>query len=258
MLNDNRTTRGARTMFAIAGALSSALFCARAAIVRIAKIIAPMNTAKLRDGIVLIIGLLFSSVAHSTIFDDPTNELSDPTIAASHQAFNGGYSVDKVFDDNVSGSSNGFGNVYATGRQNNSQDAFIEFDFGSATTIGGFVFYQRGNNNDTVFGFDLIFDDSSDFSSPIQSLVFATSGVSDFLLQGDNAVNRRPDRQEFEFASGITAQYVRWSVNRPSQTRFEGAAEMEFWATPVPEPSTTALLALGLLGVGFARKRRSH
>jgi hypothetical protein len=28
--------------------------------------------------------------------------------------------------------------------------------------------------------------------------------------------------------------------------------------TPVPEPATTTLLALGLLGVGFARKRRTH
>jgi hypothetical protein len=26
----------------------------------------------------------------------------------------------------------------------------------------------------------------------------------------------------------------------------------------IPEPTTTALFALGLLGVGFARKRRTH
>ena len=29
-------------------------------------------------------------------------------------------------------------------------------------------------------------------------------------------------------------------------------------SVPVPEPTTTALLALGLLGAGFARKRRTH
>ena len=45
-----------------------------------------------------------------------------------------------------------------------------------------------------------------------------------------------------------------------------GSANADFYigglallsTSQVPEPTTTALLALGLLGIGFARKRRTH
>ena len=192
----------------------------------------------------------------ATIFDDSGNELTDPTITASQTRHNSDYDVDNIFDDDVSGSGNGAGSEYATGNPTSAAaDAFVEFDFGVATEIGGFVFYQRGNNNDTVLSFNLIFDDTSDFSSPLSTLTFATTGTPDFALQGDNAVNNTPDRQEFEFSTSITARYVKWDVTS-SDSNFDGASEMEFWSVPEPTSLLLAVISCFCLGLGVKRRPR--
>ena len=195
----------------------------------------------------------------ATVFDDPGNELADPTITASQTAHSSSYAVDNIFDNDVSGAGNDAGHGYATGTPTNAAaDAFVEFDFGTATDIGGFVFYQRGNNNDTVLSFNLIFDDTSDFSSPLSTLTFDTTGTPDFALQGDNAVSGVPDRQEFEFSSNITARYVKWDVSS-SDSVFDGATEMEFWSSSVvPEPSSIVLTVISCLCLGLGVKRRTR
>lgn len=206
------------------------------------------------------------------LFSDPVNELPDPVITNSQTPHNASYVAANVFDNDVSGASNDAGNGYATTSAGGgtSNDAFIEFDFGVVTALDGFVFYQRGNNNDTVFNFDLIFSNNSDLSSPVGTLNFATNGSGDFLLLGDNPTNGMPQRQEFQFPASINARYVRWDVNS-AQSVFEGASEMEFWAfaAVVPESDALAMFAIGAciairLGIGRRRRRvavlrwRSH
>ena len=63
----------------------------------------------------------------------------------------------------------------------------------------------------------------------LSGIYMTTVGFEDLLGGGDN------DYNDFMFS-------LRNVVDPPS----------------VPEPTTTALLALGLLGAGFARRRRAH
>lgn len=182
---------------------------------------------------------LVGPVRAATIFDNPLNELTDPTITASQTAFSGSFSVDKVFDNDLSSS-------YAT--TGAAGDAFINFDFGSATAIGGFAFAQRGGSG-WVTDFDLVFSNNSDFSAPVTTLNFATSGSPDYTLIYTNVSTI----QQIEFTSAVTARYVRWDSNA-SNNNYDGAAEMQFWA-PVPEPGSAALMGLGGLCLLMRRRR---
>ena len=179
-----------------------------------------------------------SATSHAaSIFDDLSNELTDPSITTSAPRYNGTFDVSNVFDDNLS-------NTYGTGGV--AADAFIDFDFSAATIVGGFVFAQRGS--ELVTDFDLIFSNNADFTAPVATLNFATTGTPDFTL----ATGTTEALQQFEFASAVNARYVKWEANA-SNNIFDGAAEMQFWT--VPEPSTTALLGLGGLALILRRRR---
>jgi hypothetical protein len=192
--------------------------------------------------------LALATANGASIFDDLSNELADPSITTSETAHSGSFLADNVFDGIVATASG----QYATGNPTNSAaDAFIDFDFTTATTIGGFVFYQRDSGNDQVTDFDLIFSNNADFTAPVATLNFATTGTPDFTLVADPTGT--PTRQEFEFVSSVNARYVKWEVNA-SASIYDGAAEMEFWA-PVPEPSSAALLGLGGLALIFRRRK---
>jgi hypothetical protein len=181
------------------------------------------------------------------IFDTPANELADPAITASQTPFSAGYVASNVFDG-IFGNGSG---EYATSNAV-AGDAFIDFDFGTPKAVGGLVFYQRTGGADGVTSFQLIFDDSSDFSSPLATKTFATSGVRDFTLLNDQG-----NRQEFEFPVGISARYVRWDVVSAMGNGYDGAAEMGFWTgVAVPEPTTCAMGLAGLTCGGYLMFRR--
>lgn len=184
----------------------------------------------------------------ATIFDTLANQLADPAITASQTPHSAAYVASNVFDG-IFGTGSG---EYATTNAI-SGDAFIDFDFGVPQTIGGFVFYQRLGGADGVTSFQLIFDDTGTFSSPLATRTFATSGARDFTLLNDVAGSR----QEFEFPAGVNARYVRWDVVSAIGNGYDGAAEMEFWTgVAVPEPGTSAMALAGLMGVGLSRWRR--
>ncbi|GEM_PF-2748906 len=195
------------------------------------------------------LALTFCGTAQSaTIFDNPANQLADPAITASQTPHSAAYVASNVFDG-IFGTGSG---EYATTNAV-SGDAFIDFDFGVPQAIGGFVFYQRLGGADGVTSFQLVFDDNNDFSSPLATKSFATSGVRDFTLLNDTAGSR----QQFEFPSGVNARYVRWDVISAVGNGYDGAAEMEFWTgVAVPEPATFAMALAGIACGGFSVWRR--
>jgi len=166
-----------------------------------------------------------------------TTLLPNPTITASQTPHSGSYVAANVFNQDPTQTSlpGGSGLVYATGSPTSANaDAFINFDFGSPRYITEYHFWDRANDNDTVFGFNLILDDNSDFSSPIRTFTFSEPiGGSDFALLPDDGANA--SRETFPFSSaanspvsGITAQYARWEVTS-SQGIYDGATEMRFY-----------------------------
>jgi hypothetical protein len=191
----------------------------------------------------VLTALAGSSILAATIFDNPANQLPDPTITGSATPFSGAYTAANVFDGIFASGSGEYATTNAL-----YGDAYIDFDFGTPTAVGGFVFYQRLGGADGVTNFQLVFSNSSDFSSPISTLTFATSDPRDFTLLNDDGRTR----QEFQFASGVEAQFVRWDVVTSIGNGYDGAAEMEFWGgvAVVPEPSATLLAGCGLIAIG--------
>lgn len=59
-------------------------------------------------------------------------------------------------------------------------------------------------------------------------------------------------------STSTTASGVEFLPTSGFAMGFGGTLSFDAAATSVPEPTTTALLALGLLGAGFARKRRMY
>ena len=73
----------------------------------------------------------------------------------------------------------------------------------------------------------------------------------DAFLQIDVITNNLNDQVDINYESGPTGTGV-------TSNSFAFQATWLVRAASVPEPTTTALIALGLLGAGFARKRRTQ
>lgn len=107
--------------------------------------------------------------SQAAIFSTPSNQLTDPAITASQTPFSPSYVAANVFDGIFGTGSGEYSTTNAV-----SGDAFIDFDFGSPQVVGGFVFYQRLGGADGVTNFQLIFDDTNDFSSPLATKTLST------------------------------------------------------------------------------------
>lgn len=187
--------------------------------------------------------------------------LPNPEITASQTPHSLDYVADNVFNQDHTQISlpGGAGNDYSSSGSAGLV-AFLDFDFGSPTYITEFHYWERPQNADSVFGFNLILDDNADFSSPIRVFTFAEPiGSADFALLPDDG-NGVSTREEFRFSDaatggvpGITARYVRWEVTS-SQNGFDGATEMRFFTAP--EPASLGLGMFGALAVGILLWRR--
>jgi uncharacterized protein YceK len=98
----------------------------------------------------------------------------------------------------------------------------------------------------------------------VYSLFHGSSG-SDWQLIGDGTfIDEDPTRisAHYAFDTGQSMRYVKYEVNGGSH--WSGIAEIRVWADddsppgPLPEPSTLALLATGLLGLSVLVHRRGR
>src|SRR4030095_11621796 len=99
--------------------------------------------------------------------------LVNPTITSSAPAFNGSFSVDRIFDGEKT-------SEYAS--QGQGANTFIEFDFGAPITMDAFALVNRPV--DSVDSYDLIFSNSPDFSNPtVLSISGAITGARNGPIQ---------------------------------------------------------------------------
>ena len=146
--------------------------------------------------------------------------------------------------------------------QTNPPSIFDEFKLGTITLTNGIFFFQAAVDITVSTASDNSMFDGKSFSDTLQYIVTSNTGTDE-----DNADYAyfigRPELGQirvYEAASAFpnTGSIELWGkVGSLTPTGFRNAFGGVF-LQPVPEPSTYALLALGLAVVGFAARRHSE
>jgi len=211
--------------------------------------------------VALVLGLSGSAMADVSFPDWYTvpagyEELTDPTPIGWCSAQSGHVPSDAFANTGADGYYSD-GGIPPYGALN----TFVDFDFGSEVTIGGFAHLQRNYSAglachaDTA---DLIFTNTAptidlDPESPTykQGLpvqnVIATVVVDH--VAGDHAVT-------VVTFTPVTARYVRWDVTALADPgTYVGTDEFAFLGAPIPEPGVMVLAGFGALALLLRRKR---
>jgi hypothetical protein len=138
--------------------------------------------------------------------------LLPPAVINSSPQFSPGFAPAAARDGN-------FGSDYASlGAMGNM---FIDFDFGTATQITGFEFLNRWS--DRVTTFNLIFADTPDFATPIETQSFTADASGNFVNSAT--------------FGAVSARYVRLQATGFSGANNTGVREIQFF-TAVGQPAT--------------------
>jgi MYXO-CTERM domain-containing protein len=164
-----------------------------------------------------------------------TARLAPPTVYNGSAPFSPAYALQNAANDNAG--RDGTGNEYAS--RGGGASTFVDFDFGKATALSGFDFLNR--EDDVITAYDMIFSDSPNFTSPIQTLSFTAS-------ENGNQVNS----QSFD---PILARYVRLRATAFTGSPNTGVSDILFFS-PVPEPACLPLL--GVAALAMVRRRRGE
>ncbi|GAA0856680.1 discoidin domain-containing protein [Aliiglaciecola litoralis] len=131
---------------------------------------------------------------------------------------------------------------------NNTVTGSLLFDFGSVFDLTSSSIWNYGNG---CCGIDRSVKDlSAEYS--IDGITFFAIG--DFIL---NQPVGDPFASE-TIALNASAQYIRFNLNSNYGSAYTGLSEVQFngTAAAVPEPTSFVLLALGIAGLGFSRKKK--
>lgn len=136
-----------------------------------------------------------------------------PTVIGGATPFNGDYALDNAVDGDAGRAT---GIEYAS--QSLGADMFVDFDFGSATSIVGFDFFDRIPTVDRTTSFNLLFSNDPTFTTGVTTMSFSP---------GSKYWGYRRD-----FAA-VTARYVRFEATAtvgPSNN--SGMQEILFYQEP--------------------------
>ena len=155
--------------------------------------------------------------------------LPPPTVVGSSPPFNATYAA-------ANAANSDYGIEYASlGAQGGM---FIDFDFGAAKAITGFEFLNRLVDHVTTF--NLVFADTPDFASPLDTKSFTASADGNFVNSGTFAP--------------VSARYVRLQATGFAGADNTGVREIQFFTLAGQPPSITQVPTGGtrLAGDQFA------